>query len=95
MSRLALTICLAALVSGCVAPKRIRLPDGNQGYAITCNGSARTWNWCYEQAGKACGAAGYDVLTQDGEQSPNGVATQYGAMIGSNVTRSMLIRCKN
>lgn len=82
------------VLAGCATSKPIFLPSGQRGFAIKCDGSARSWNGCYELAGRMCGAAGYDIVNRQGESSPSVVANQYGLIAGDTVHRSLLIACK-
>ncbi|MEX3934695.1 hypothetical protein AB4Y32_23400 [Paraburkholderia phymatum] len=74
----------------------ISLPNGETGFAVNCSGAdaASSWASCYVQAGKACGATGYDIVSKD---------TDEGGMAGGGITnvvsanvknRSMVIRCR-
>ena len=55
---------LSILVSsfGCAISKKTYLPDGSQGYSISCDGAAVGINVCFEKAGELCGSRGYDIL---------------------------------
>ncbi|MDJ0916353.1 MAG: hypothetical protein QNJ05_01230 [Woeseiaceae bacterium] len=43
------------------------LADGTTALAIECDGTARGLNFCFELAGKSCGAKGYTILNEAGE----------------------------
>lgn len=87
-------VIVAALVlGGCATSKTVYLPDGSKGYAVNCDGAALSWNLCYEKAGQLCKDEGYTILAQQGEGTPTAVATQYSAIGGSIVTRSLMIKC--
>ena len=74
----------------------INLPNGETGFAVNCSGAdaGSSWASCYVQAGKACGATGYDIVSKDNEEggtSGGGVTN----VVSANVkNRSMVIRCK-
>lgn len=88
-------IAVAAIaMTGCATQKTTYLPDGSQGYSIDCSGQALNWGMCQTKAGEICGARGYDVVSQDGEQSPTAVANSNGLYAGAFVQRTMLIKCK-
>jgi len=87
---LALTVALAS----CASQKAVYLPDGRQGYAIGCSGSALDWSLCYEKAGEICKENGYDVIQKSDEQGVAVSGTQYGVFGGSTHNRSMMIVCK-
>lgn len=74
----------------------INLPNGQTGFAVNCSGAdaGSSWASCYVQAGKACGATGYDIVSKDNDE---GGATGGGVtnVVSANVkNRSMIIRCK-
>lgn len=79
----------AIALAGCIAPKPVTLPDGSQGLAIDCSGTASDWADCMNSAAKACGGP-YKVLSQAGES--------HGGAVVSNVyiaavDRTMLVQC--
>ena len=74
----------------------INLPNGESGFAVSCSGADASSSWasCYVQAGKACGATGYDIVSKDNDE---GGTTGGGItnVVSANVkNRSMVIRCK-
>jgi hypothetical protein len=92
-------ILLAGLmISSCAMSKKTYLPDGSEGYSISCDGSAVGINVCFEKAGEICGSRGYDILNREGQIVPFGVgsATNNQAFVtyGSFNTKSIMIRCK-
>jgi hypothetical protein len=88
-----------ACLSGCASSNTtslINLPNGETGFAVNCSGAdaGSSWASCYVQAGKACGATGYDIVSKDNDE---GGATGGGVtnVVSANVkNRSMIIRCK-
>ncbi|WP_246257830.1 hypothetical protein [Pararobbsia alpina] len=89
---------LAVTMSGCSTNSSdlVHLPDGQTGFAINCSGSGSGSNWgeCYQKAGDACGASGYDIVSKD---SDDGAAAGGGlnSVVTANVkSRSMVVRCK-
>lgn len=87
-------ILAASLIAGCTTQKTIYLPDGRQGHAIDCSGTAMTWGDCYARAGSICRAKGYDILSKEGEESSSVAGTQYGVFGGTSMKRSLVIACK-
>lgn len=61
-----LTVCAFALLSACAAPVQTTLSDGTVANRIQCDGTTRGLNYCFERAGKTCGAAGYTIVDQNG-----------------------------
>lgn len=61
-------VSVLALLGACAAsaPSVVTLPDGSVAYRIDCGGSAVGLNYCFEQAGKSCGAEGYSIVSPDG-----------------------------
>jgi len=58
-------IFITSLISGligCASVSQTYVPDGRIGYAVNCRGDLRNWSMCLSEAGKICGANGYDVL---------------------------------
>ena len=74
----------------------INLPNGETGFAVNCSGADADSSWasCYVEAGKACGATGYDIISKDNDQggAAGGGVTN---VVSANVkNRSMIVRCK-
>jgi hypothetical protein len=95
-------VVLAAVVlGGCVAAtatsKPIYLPDGTQGFAITCNGNYANWNTCLEEAGKICGPNGYREWERHDEKGYRKHGAGYNGFRGSESEslrgRNMVIGC--
>lgn len=89
-------VMLLALVTlaGCATSKQVHTPSGELGHSINCSGSALNWGMCYEKAGQLCGAKGYTVLSQTGDQGNTLVtANQYGLYATPVVNRSMIVQC--
>jgi hypothetical protein len=55
-------VLLVLILSGCATTKETYTADGKVAYSISCVPPAQNWNDCYEQAGRSCGAKGYDVV---------------------------------
>lgn len=87
---LTITLCL----SGCATASKTYTSDGNEGYNITCSGSALNWGMCYEKAGELCGTKGYEVLEKSGDQGAMLSGNQFGLYGGSVINRNMIIKCK-
>jgi hypothetical protein len=92
-------VLLGAGLSGCASSNTtslINLPNGQSGFAVNCSGAdaASSWASCYVQAGKACGATGYDIVSKDNDEGgPTGGSVTN--VVSANVkNRSMIVRCK-
>lgn len=92
-------VLLGASLAGCASSNTtslINLPNGQTGFAVNCSGAdaASSWASCYVQAGNACGATGYDIVSKDNDEggSAGGSITN---VVSANVkNRSMIVRCK-
>jgi hypothetical protein len=92
-------LLLGAGLAGCASSNTtslINLPNGQTGFAVNCSGAdaASSWASCYVQAGKACGATGYDIVSKDNDEggAAGGSITN---VVSANVkNRSMIVRCK-
>ena len=90
--------CVVMALSACSTSSTdlVHLPDGQSGFAVNCSGagSGSSWAECYQRAGTACGASGYDIVSKDnddGAAAGGGVGNLATANIKS---RSMIVRCK-
>jgi hypothetical protein len=103
--RAALSAALPAAVlmgavglAGCASSNTtslINLPNGQTGFAVNCSGAdaGSSWASCYVQAGKVCGATGYDIVSKDDESGVTGGSITN--VVSANVkNRSMIVRCK-
>ena len=86
---------LFVLVS-CAKATFVHLPSGEPGYAFQCEKAKMSS--CYEQASKACGSAGYQVLedmTTINTES-TGIPVVFSSFTNATTKeyRSMLIQCK-
>lgn len=94
---LPLLLCGIAVLNGCASSSTtqlINLPDGRQGFTINCSGSdaRQSWAQCYESAGKACGATGYDVVSKDGDDGVTGGSVN--GLFSANIrNRALVVRC--
>ncbi len=89
-------ICLTMItfLCGCATAKKTYTSDGNEGFSITCSGSALNWGMCYEKAGELCGEKGYEVLEKTGDTGAVVSGNQFGLYGGSVINRNMIIKCK-
>lgn len=98
-ARLVVIFAVILTISACAIAKKSYLPDGSEGYSISCDGAAVGINVCFEKAGDLCGARGYDIFSREGQFVPFGFgsATTGQAFVtyGSFNTKSIMIRCRN
>ena len=97
-------LLLVALLSlaGCATSSQTYGPTGKPAHSIGCNGAANSWGTCYEKAGEICGKAGYEVVAQNGNVTPFGIANGFANTAGGSfsgfsgglVSRNLLVQCK-
>ena len=85
---------LVFAVSGCATARKTHTSDGKEGYILNCSGSASTWGKCYERAGDLCREKGYEVLEKIGEQLTASSGTLLEQHSGTDINRTLIIRCK-
>lgn len=84
--------CLA--LGGCVTDSKTYGPDGREAHTITCSGTVQSWGDCYKKAGDICGTAGYDVVSQNGEQGAVAGGGGSSFFAGNTISRSLVMECK-
>ncbi|MGF6771244.1 hypothetical protein P3T18_003723 [Paraburkholderia sp. GAS199] len=92
-------VLLGASLSGCASSNTtslINLPNGQTGFAVNCSGAdaASSWASCYVQAGKACGATGYDIVSKDNDEGGTAGGSVTNVVSANVKNRSMIVRCK-
>ena len=72
----------AAVLVGCAVPtvKPMTTPNGQQGFFVSCDGSADDWTTCYAEATKAC-AGKYTLVDRNESSTP----TAYGPLVRRNL----------
>jgi hypothetical protein len=92
------SIALCAMLCACSSSSTdlVHLPDGQSGFAVNCSGagSGSSWAECYDRAGKACGASGYDIISKDNDDGAAGGGGISNLATENVKSRSMVIRCK-
>lgn len=78
-------------LAGCAhtGAEPVSLPDGSAGYAIQCNGTARSFSDCMNKAAEVCGT--YEIVTQE-QNSPGSMALGNG-LYGNAQHRTMYVKC--
>lgn len=90
----ALSVAICVMAAGCATSSETYLPDGGEGYSISCSGAALNWGMCYEKAGKLCGARGYEIIAGGSDQGAVVSGNQFGLYGGTVINRSMLVKCR-
>ena len=94
MYKVAVIFFIILFIGSCATSSKTYLPSGEEGYSVTCSGTALTWGNCYQKAGELWGSRGYDVISRSDKQGAAVVANQHGLYGGSTIQRNMLIKCK-
>ena len=79
-------IPLVLLCAACVGSSKTFLPDGSEGYVVTCSGSMLSWGDCEAKAGSLCGAGGYEIVSKNANQQ-NVSSSERSMMIACNSRR--------
>ena len=80
------SIPLVLLCVSCVSSSKTFLPDGSEGYVVTCSGSMLSWGDCEAKAGSLCGAGGYEIVSKNANQQ-NVSSSERSMMIACNSSR--------
>ena len=98
--RTTVIIFVFSLISACATVSETYLPSGKKGYNIGCDGSALSWDLCYNKAGEICKSRGYRVINKSGDKNPLMVPQEnYDTgnydfkYAGHYVSRFLLIEC--
>jgi hypothetical protein len=82
------------LLIGCAAtPTSVALPNGSQGYSVSCNGTARTISDCMNAAAKFCRGP-YKVVTEE-SRSAGGLIIPNTNIVAPLAQRSLIFTCGN
>lgn len=89
-----------AALTGCAGqPSTTTLADGTVAYRIDCGRNSGGLNFCFEKAGKSCGAEGYRIYDKEGRVISEGSAAAGDTNVIINPTgsgfnkNSILIKC--
>ena len=96
---LPVAVALGAGLTGCASSNTtslINLPNGQTGFAVNCCGvvAGSCWVSCFVQAGKACGATGYDIVSKDNDEGGTAGGSVTNVVSANVKNRSMIVRCK-
>ena len=88
-----MALYVACATAGCAADRSIEmLAPGT--YALDCSGGAPTWAACHALADTACNGASFEIKSQVSNEGSSGVGTNDWSTAGSQITRTMVIRCR-
>ena len=95
--RVALSLFTLTFLAACAAPTQTTLADGTVALLIDCEGTSAGLNYCFERAGKSCGAEGYSIVDPSGRVLSGGdVADEDAASIVRQFQTdqsSILVKC--
>lgn len=96
---------MAVALCGCVSSQPTHTATGQTGHVINCTplvtsgivgavaSASTSWGQCYQKAGELCGARGYTILQQVGENGVYGEAGRYASSVSTTNNRMMIIQC--
>ncbi len=61
--------------------------------SIECSGGYHDWSRCYQRAARACRPARVDIVSQVSDEGSNGVGVRDWSVGGSEVKRTLVVRC--
>ncbi len=94
---LSIVLGAAGLLAGCAGSTQTTLSDGTVANLVECDGTTRGMNYCFERAGKTCGAADYTIVDREGntiarsnltDEDSASLIKQY-----ANDQNSILVKC--
>jgi hypothetical protein len=86
-------LAVTALLLSCVTEHSVALPNGTQGYAIRCPGTARDIGDCMNEAANICDGK-YQILDRDGNVVGGAAApVGNGAVWVQGVHRTLIVSC--
>ncbi|MET0934474.1 MAG: hypothetical protein ABWX83_00690 [Luteibacter sp.] len=91
--RIALWVVMAGLLAGCSTSKRITLPDGDQGFLVSCDTGSQDLGDCYNKASGLCHGP-YEVIDRTQGAQVNFSANPYTQAGGAMPKRDMVIQCR-
>jgi len=93
----AMVVPALIMLSACGVPAQTTLPDGSYAYRIDCGNASGGLNYCFEKAGKSCGAAGYSIVSRDGQLISSSTAAESERQVRVEAyqsnAKSILIKC--
>lgn len=92
--RIALLVFVVGLSAGCSGPRQITLPDGDQGFLVTCNTGSQDISDCYNKASGLCHGP-YEVIDRIQGSQVNYSANPYTTGGGGMARRDMIVQCRS
>jgi len=86
------SIAFAGLSACASGPATVALPDGSQGYAVSCDGNASSISDCMNYAAKFCGGR-YAIVAQESGNA-GGIIAPTGGLVIPISKRSIVFKCE-
>jgi len=92
VKRLLVIAVFPLLLIGCAStPTSVALPDGSQGYSVSCDGNSSSISGCMNAAAKHC-AGPYTVVAQE-SGTAGGIIAPTGNLVIPISRRSLVYKC--
>lgn len=88
-----LALIMVAAMAGCASNQSIEMLAPGI-YALDCSGGAPTWAGCHSLADRACKGSDFEIQSQVSNEGSTGVGTNDWSTAGSQITRSMVVKCR-
>lgn len=82
---------LAVILAGCVDLQRVRGPDGELLYQVTCYSEG--YAPCMNEAAEVCGRQGYQIIEKKSQSRTDVLVTNGSIIAAGGSTDRMLFRC--
>jgi hypothetical protein len=79
------------LLAGCAGQGVRRNDDGT--LSIECAGGYHDWSACHQRAIAACRPDGFEIVSRLSNEGSSGVGSRDWSQQGSEVQRTMVVRC--
>lgn len=87
-------VTLLVLAGACAGSANVRVAEDGSA-RIDCSGGYYDWSRCHSRAERHCGRGGYDILSQVSNEGASGVGSRDWSREGSEVSRTMIVRCRD
>jgi hypothetical protein len=91
--RIALLAVMVGLLAGCSISKRVTLPNGDQGFVVTCDTGSKDLGDCYNKASGLCHGS-YEVVDRTQGSQVAFSTNPYTQAGGAMPKREMTIQCQ-
>lgn len=88
----AAALLLGGVLSGCSGSGVRENPDGT--YSIECSGGYHDWSRCHGRAADVCPGGGFEIVSRVSDEGSSNVGSRDWSAAGSEVTRMLVVRCR-